>query len=785
MFPPLPLLWLSLTFLAGILLGSGLAWSGWGWSGLAVGCVLAGLTLRRLDPTRASRWLERASRLGRAWSPLGLAPLALLAAVFAGAARFQFAHPPLTPSDLAWYNDRGLASVRGLLAAPPDERDRYSLLTVQVQELAVSEGDAHATSFRPVRGRLIVRVPAGGDWRYADRVELTGLVISPPENEDFSYRDYLAHKGILSYLPYGQVRRLARGSANGSPVAAALYALREQALAAVGRMFPAPESALMAGILLGNDNALPAPVVKAFQDTGTAHIIAISGFNISILAGLFTRQFSRILGRARGALAAAAAIAFYVALVGGGAAVIRAAIMGVIGILGQQVGRRQMGVNTLAATSAVMCLFNPDWLWEVSFQLSFFATLGLVLYAEPLQTGFLSLARRLLPESAARRLAGPVGEYVLFTMAAQATTLPLMAVYFGGVSWVAFLANPLVLPPQPAVMQLGGLAVLLGLIFEPVGQVAAWLAWPFAAYTLRVVEWFGAIPHPTWDVGSASASLVGLYYALLFGLTLFHKRIPALLRSAALRPALLLGILGALAVLVWQAGLAAPDGRLRLTLLDTGSAETLLIQTPTGRRALIGGGPSASRLAAELDRRKPFFARGLDLLVVARTQAEAIDSLPRTVERYRPAWVLWSGDPDATRAARSLDETLLDEEIPVVPAEVGQAVDLGGGAKLRVVSVGKEGVSLLVEYDRFRALLIIGEPPKGEVDGPVTALLLGGGAVEGLEELRPRVVLVSGKIEDPEALEAVQGWPVLSTGQNGWIEIVTDGEGIWVEAERR
>ncbi|HVN53859.1 MAG TPA: ComEC/Rec2 family competence protein [Anaerolineaceae bacterium] len=171
-----------------------------------------------------------------------------------------------------------------------------------------------------------------------------------------------------------------------------------------------------------------------------------------------------------------------------------------MGLLGRQIGRRQNGLNTLAFTSALMCLYNPFYLWDLSFQLSFMATLGLVLYAGPLQQGFLRLVRRRLPENLAIRVAETVGEFFLFTLAAQLTTLSLMAFHFGQVSWIAFLANPLVLPPQPLVMVLGGLAVLLSWVWFPLGQALAALAWPFVAYTIRMVEWWGSIPHGalTW-----------------------------------------------------------------------------------------------------------------------------------------------------------------------------------------------------------------------------------------------------------------------------------------------
>src|SRR4030095_12964776 len=117
-------------------------------------------------------------------------------------------------------------------------------------------------------------------------------------------------------------------------------------------MFPDPESSLMAGILLGVDTGLTRELQDAFKNTGTAHIIAISGFNISIIAGIFFVFFSRIFGDRRGTVFAILGIALYTFIVGADAAVVRAALMGSLALFARQVGRRQMALNTLLAVAA-------------------------------------------------------------------------------------------------------------------------------------------------------------------------------------------------------------------------------------------------------------------------------------------------------------------------------------------------------------------------------------------------------------------------------------------------
>jgi competence protein ComEC len=666
---------------------------------------------------------------------------------------------------------------------------------------------------------LLARVPPGGDWRYGDRISLLGRLITPPEDEDFSYRAYLARQGIFAYMPDAQPSLVRRDQ--GNRLMAVLYNFKMHGLQTIYRLFPDPEASLFAGILLGMDEGIPKDVEQAFEDSGTAHIIAISGFNMAIVAGLFAGLFGRLLGRRKGALASLIAIGLYTLLVGASASVVRAALMSGLSVFAAQVGRRQDGLNTLAFVAALMALFNPQILWDVGFQLSFLATLGLVLYVGPLTEAFTSLLARRLPPERVQRLARPVGEYFLWTLAALATSLPLTAYYFQRLPLVAPLANLAILPAQAPLMVLGGLAMLVGMFSLPLGQLAAYLAWPFAAYTIRTVEWMAGLPRASIPLGQVNLAVVLLFYVLLFGLTFGRRALgplrnwPAAVRGAAtgawerlraapqgLWVAALVGLL-AFTVFVWQAALAAPDGRLHVVLLDVGSGDGLMIQTPGGRFVLVDGGPSPAALSDALGRRLPLGNRRLDYLVVAGTEDEQVRGLARNVERFPPGQVLWAGPTGGTQAARNLSQALADIQMPIVPAEAGQALDLGQGARLRVLDVSRRGAVLLLEWNKFRMLLPVGVDfdslERLQADrslAGVSALLLAEGGFapanppEWIARLRPGVILLSvaagdkRNLPDPETLDAIESYTLLRTDQNGWIELSTDGEKMWVEAAR-
>jgi hypothetical protein len=165
--------------------------------------------------------------------------------------------------------------------------------------------------------------------------------------------------------------------------------------------------------------------------------------------------------------------------------------------------------------------------------------------------------------------------------------------------------------------------------------------------------------------------------------------------------------------------------------------------------------------------------------------------------------VLWAGLTQATRASRDLNEKLVEMKVPWASAEAGQALDLGSGANLRVLAVGERGAVLLLEWQSFRALLPLGMSfdemdalDDGRRIGRVSVLLLADSGYaplnppEWVANLQPQVALLSVSLKDvtrlpsPETLQVVEGYTLLRTDRNGWIELSTDGEQMWVVRRR-
>ncbi|MBM4425255.1 MAG: DUF4131 domain-containing protein, partial [Chloroflexi bacterium] len=726
-----------------------------------------------------------------------------------GAARWAWAQPTIDASFIAYYNDSGEATLEGYVIDEPDARDTYVNLRVAVDTLLADSSDAAI----PVSGIVLAQVPRIPQINYGDRIRVQGDLRQPPTYEDFDYADYLARQGVYSIL------RRARASVidGGEPpwqlqwqfvIFRPIYTVKGAALAAITRTFPEPQGSLLSGILLGVDANVPPSLQEAFRTTGTTHILAISGFNVSIIAGLFTKIFQRVLGQKQAIPVTIAAIAAYTVLAGADASVVRAAVMGSLVLLSGGFHRPSNGLASLAAAAFIMTLYNPGTAWDVGFQLSVAATLGLILYAEPLTQAAIRFLARFMSPKTVERVVGLVGEFSLLTVAAQITTLPLIAYYFRQISVISLVANLLVLPVQPAVMILGGIATLGAMINTTLGYWLYWLAWPFVAFTIVVVEALAKVPLAAIPIDQFSIGALFGMYAALFGLTWFYSREPE--QRPKWLPAMsswaqTLGLAGlAIGTLAaWNVYLHQPDGRLHVTFLNVGHGDAILIQTPTGRYALIDGGPSPNALAEALGRHLPATARRLDLVIAASPETDSLSGLPGLLGRYDIGQVVMAGEPQTNSAYREWVGGLSSHAISVTAAEPGLQVDLGDGAVLSVVANSRRGAVFRLDYRNASFLIPAGmdavvatELATSGSILPATVLLAprhgGEKSISALfmDAVQPSAIVIAVEAGNaagdphPATLDLFTGRTVLRTDKNGTIGFATDGQQLWVEAER-
>jgi len=783
----MPVIWITISFVAGIIAADSLDWSTSVW-------VLVGVSLNLISG--CTLWLSR-KRIPdlTAWFR-GLI-LAVILAFFFGAIRYRISLPDTqNPAYISNYAGSSIpVQITGVVVDFPDQRDQIINLQIRAESLQGKKGESPV----PISGLFLAKAAAETRVSYGDRILVMGFLKFPPEDEDFNYREYLKRQGIDVYITRAEVEVLESGQ--GSLFLQAIYKLKSRALDKLYRLWPDPEASLLAGILLGVESGISDPVQKAFRETGTTHIIAISGFNITIVAGFFSRFFSRIMDPRKGAVAALIGISLYTILVGADAAVVRAAVMGGLSIFASQIGRRQHGLNAAALASLVMMLFDPQLPWDISFQLSLSATLGLVLYADPLSAWFLRFSSRFFPLDVAQKITQPVSEFVLFTFAAQLTTLPVMIYHFHSFSFTTFLANPAILPVQPPIMVLGGLALILTLIWIPLGKLAAPLVYPFVLYTIRVVEWFSRLPIKTVQLGQVDIIWIMVFYLILMMFTFYY---PLLLQFRSLiTPSLAVGSLALSTLFVWRLVFSVPDGNMHLYLLNVGTGTAFYLESSTGYRVLINGGPSTRLLSDHLGRRLPPFKRDLDLLLVVSPQVQDLDALAGNVPRFVPEQVIWLGDPSLCWEAENLRFVLDENRIPLIYGDEGQSLIFNDNLRIKLLSSSSRGGTLLIEYGNFRAVLPFGVTNQVRADlqdgkdvGEVSVLLLADNGYQysnpsvWIDNLHPQLVLLSVGIKDSQGLpnrgliDRLAGYSLLRTDQHGTIHLSTNGEKLWIRVER-
>ena len=428
-----------------------------------------------------------------------LAAILLLTGILGGWR--YLAHPYAacpSPQDLAFYQgddtDGVWVTAEGVVADYPDVRDVQTQYRLRVDALTIGD------KTRPVRGDLLVQAARFPVYIYGDRLQVTGQLQTPPVLDDFDYRAYLAQRGIYSLMRRARVERLDAGG--GSRFWALLYTLKARGSALLNRVLPEPAAALANGMLLGIESGIPEDVSAAFTATGTSHVIVISGSNIALLSGVLMAGLSRLLGKRRAAFPAIAGILLYVLLVGADAAALRAGMMGILYVFAIYLGRQSTAYVSLFASALFMTLLNPLTLWSIGFQLSFMATLGLILFTRAIEARVERFLIRHLAQEQVQRVMGILNDALIVTLAAQVTTLPLIVYYFGRVSLISLVTNFLILPAQPPIMT-GGMATLVaGLAWEPLGRVLAVIPWLFLTYTTAMVRLTALAPFASVETGA-------------------------------------------------------------------------------------------------------------------------------------------------------------------------------------------------------------------------------------------------------------------------------------------
>lgn len=792
------LAWLAAAWLAGIAAASALGSGAW-----PLILALAGFAM-------LSAILRRDRRIAAA-------ALVLPLIFAAGAIRFETSRPHVPANAASHYNDGVAMRIRGALRDDPEIGDTSQRFSISVRAVQIDG------AWQPASGGVLVRTGLLPTRRSGDVLELEGQLESPPAVDGFDYAEYLARKNIRSVMQFPRVS--AAGREDDSLARALILRVRRKLSESIGLALPEPQSSLAQGILLGQKSVLPADVAADLNATNTSHLVVVSGENVVLVSAFATAALAWIVGRRRALLLSIGVVLAYAALIGASPSVMRATIMGILLVIATLAGRPSSGITSILFAAAIMSGIDPGIDRDLSFQLTFAATVGIVYLASPIRAWTIEwIARVLRRDAVPGWVSAWFVEPLAVTLAATIATEPLIAMNFGRISLVALPANLLVVP-------VFGMIMLTSLIAAVGGLLPAWRivfaapAYYALTYWISVARWLASLPHASATIGNftsawAATTYVAVTAIAVLTLRLFGRPLGGRIEASRAFDFRRVGLTATLATLaivgVASAAFAlrpAATPKLRVAVLDVGQGDAILIQAPDGKTVLIDGGPGRAVLRG-LGDELSWRDRSIDLMIATHPQADHLVGLIDVLARYDVRRVLAGPGVQASLAERTWRDAVGAEGVSIETAQQGMAFDLGDGVRLDVLGpdateatdpqVNNTGAVVRVSWRDVSFLLTADIEAKAEralLDGGValhaTALKVGhhgsntSSSADFLVAVRPQLSVVSSGKDNPfghpapEVVDRLSAYgPVYNTAEAGPVRFETDGRRWFVSTGR-
>lgn len=381
----------------------------------------------------------------------------------------------------------------GYVSAEPDVREFSTRLTVTLE-------GSHE--------RALITLPHYPEYLYGDYVYINGELLIPEAFETdtgrvFDYHNFLKKEKIYYVVRYPEVSLITSGT-HGNAVTKNLLHFKRGLLYQIERILPEPHSSLLGGLLVGAKSSMGDELLDQFRKTGVIHIVVLSGFNVTIIAEAIMRTLA-FLGVVGSAVFGSLAILLFTIMTGASATVVRASLMAFLVILARVTGYQSEIIRALCIAAFVMVLHNPMiLLYDPSFQLSFLATLGLIVLVPWIDEKITILPKTVFD---LRGLAAA-------SIGTQLFVLPLLVWMTGEVSLVSPLVNILVLWVVPVTMLIGFVALVISVFSVTIAIPVSLAAWFLLGYILQIVEWFATFPLAITKLPALSVLAVVLIYLL-------------------------------------------------------------------------------------------------------------------------------------------------------------------------------------------------------------------------------------------------------------------------------
>jgi len=359
-------------------------------------------------------------------------------------------------------------------------------------------------------GRILVYGSGVSDFKFGDILSVSCSLKEPENFSGFNYKKYLAAKNIYAVCYYPKWEKVGEKKT----LFYYIYAFKDLIKLKMEKLFDEPYGSLLSGILYGARAGIPEYLAVDFRRVGLSHIVAVSGYNVSIIAAAIFSLFSRLgINRKKIFLPASILIFLFIIFSGASASVMRAGVVGIVVLAGRHLGRPGSSGRLLVAAAALLLLYNPLLLiYDAGFQLSFLAALGII-YLTPL---FNRWWKKFIQIKRGFFLVGFFWEILAVTLAATIAVLPLLLYQFGEVSLVALPVNLLVLGLIPPVMFFGFLSIFLSWLWIAAAQILAWATQGLLYYIIRTTEFFAGLPYAMVTAGLSVFELFFIYSLMIY-----------------------------------------------------------------------------------------------------------------------------------------------------------------------------------------------------------------------------------------------------------------------------
>ncbi len=502
----------------------------------------------------------------------------ILLIILAGFFRYELLTRDFPPNHVSnFLNVDSKLVLTGKIVEEPDVRETKTFITLDTEKISVGERTYSTT------GQIILKIKEPTfRFDYADNIRFEGYLNEPTSKRNpgaFDYKKYLNRKKIygivsLSHADQVEIPKQSKGNIFFSKI---VIPLRRWILVVFNRTLSGNHKALLAGFLLGETREIPKQVYTMFRDTGTVHLLAVSGSNVWLVIGVILGALSLLrVPKIFATLLTLVCILIFANLVHNDPPVVRAGIMAGVMLLGVLLYKDVDLINVVSFAGLVILFFSPLFLFDVGFQLSFASVFGILLLYPQLS----KLVSKYVSRSH-KNLWKWIIMPALISVSVELVLFPILAYYFNMIPLIIVVANIFIVP-------LAGLSVVLACFTLFSAIFSNFLTGIFSAcnwlcldLTLRSTEFFATLPIAKLSIPAPSISSFILYYFFLWILVS---------SIASKKKILLFSVLIIANVLIWREGLSHSDRPLRVTFLDVSQGSSAIIDLPNKKTFLINAG---------------------------------------------------------------------------------------------------------------------------------------------------------------------------------------------------